>query len=335
MSKKDYSNFSKEELIKELEKLEKRKKYGLVWEDKPEEVVEICKEKLPVLAEDKDKEIKIDDKQPVNILIEGDNYHALSVLNYTHKGKIDTIYIDPPYNTGGGDNFIYNDKIVDEGDSYKHSKWLSFMEKRLKLAKNLLKESGMILISIDDKELAQLKLVMDEIFDEQNFISILIRKSGISPRLDAKYISKEHDYVIFYAKRVSQLNINKISTASSYGYNLSDEFRNTRGNYKLNKLDRGSIHYSKGLVFAITAPDGSEIWPGGKKLRSDWTWRWSKEKVQWGIKNKFITFKRTKKGWSVYFKQYQYVDNGGNRIERQMPFKSLILDFPNEWVIEI
>ena len=125
--------------------LKKRKKYGLVWEEKPEEVVEMCKEKLPVLKEVKSKEIKSKPARPVrngvsngvNLLIEGDNYHALSVLNYTHAKKVDVIYIDPPYNTGQKD-FKYNDQWVDIEDTYRHSKWLAFMEKRLILAKNLL-----------------------------------------------------------------------------------------------------------------------------------------------------------------------------------------------------
>ena len=137
MPKENYSEWTTQELIREIKKLKKRKKYGIVWEEKPEKVAELCKEKLPVLEEDKSKEIKTDGNKPINILIEGDNYHALSVLNYTHKGKIDVIYIDPPYNKGTGDKFIYNDKIVDKDDAYRHSKWLSFMNKRLRLAKNL------------------------------------------------------------------------------------------------------------------------------------------------------------------------------------------------------
>src|SRR5665648_57358 len=100
MAKKDYKNWDKDDLIKEIKQLRKRKKYGLVWEDKSEDVVERCKTELPVLEEVKEKEIITDSEKPMNLLIEGDNYHALSVLNYTHKGKIDVIYIDPPYNTG-------------------------------------------------------------------------------------------------------------------------------------------------------------------------------------------------------------------------------------------
>src|SRR3989344_3303095 len=142
--KRDYSNWSKEELLRELNKSEKRKKYGVVWEEKSENVAELCKVKLPVLEEVRQNEIRTDTKAPMNILIEGDNYHALSVLNYTHKGAIDIIYIDPPYNTGNGDSFLYNDKIVDKEDAYRHSKWLSFMSKRLNLVKRLLAKEGII-----------------------------------------------------------------------------------------------------------------------------------------------------------------------------------------------
>jgi len=138
MPKENYSEWTKQELIREIKKLKKRKKYGIVWEDKPEKVAELCKEKLPVLEEDKSKEIKTDENKQINILIEGDNYHALSVLNYTHKGKIDVIYIDPPFNTGAK-NWKYNNNYVDENDQWRHSKWLSMMEKRLKLAKKIVK----------------------------------------------------------------------------------------------------------------------------------------------------------------------------------------------------
>jgi adenine-specific DNA-methyltransferase len=206
------------------------------------------------------------------------------------------------------------------------------MEKRLKLAKDLLKEDGVIFISIDDNEVAQLKMLMDhpDLFGEDNFVTIFPRKSGVAPRIDAKHISVEHDYVVCYAKKFGFLDLNKVYTAENGNYRLEDEFVKIRGKYKLNKLDRGSIHYSESLVYPIKAPDETLIWPGGAKERKNWTWRWSEEKLKWGIKNQFIVFKKTKNGWSVYFKQYQYVDNEGNPIERQIPFKSFILDFPNE-----
>jgi adenine-specific DNA-methyltransferase len=187
-------------LKEEIKKLKSRKRYGLVWEEKPEQVVEQCKEQLPVLEEDKNKELKIDKNKPVNILIEGDNYHALSVLNYTHNGNVDLIYIDPPYNTGN-EGFKYNDKIVNSEDAYRHSKWINFMDKRLRLAKNILKKDGAILINIDDNEIAQMKLLCDEIFGEGNFRNNLIwayRTGGAPHKKDA--FSKKHDYILLYSR---------------------------------------------------------------------------------------------------------------------------------------
>ena len=120
-----------------------KKKYGLVWEDKPEQVEEELRTKLPILKEVKERAIINDtdtENHPNHILIEGDNLHALTALTFTHEGKIDLIYIDPPYNTGSKD-FIYNDHYVDKEDSFRHSKWLSFMNRRLTIAKRLLKSA--------------------------------------------------------------------------------------------------------------------------------------------------------------------------------------------------
>ena len=137
------------ELLAEIEKLKRqnktlksRKKYGLVWEDEkePEQIILDCQTKIPILKEVKNKKILTDKDKTQNILIEGDNYHSLSVLNYTHKKKIDVIYIDPPYNTGAKD-WKYNNNYVDINDLYRHSKWLSMMSKRLWLSKNLLKNN--------------------------------------------------------------------------------------------------------------------------------------------------------------------------------------------------
>src|SRR3989344_355957 len=136
---KDYSQFSKEELLKIVEKMESRKKYGLIWDEEKvkEQFEKDAENALPVLKEISSKEITDKDgSKPVNILIEGDNYHALSVLNFTHQGKIDVIYIDPPYNTGKED-WKYNNDYVDQSDAFRHSKWISFMYKRLVLAQGV------------------------------------------------------------------------------------------------------------------------------------------------------------------------------------------------------
>lgn len=204
MAKANYQTYSQKELIREIKKLKRRKKYGVVWEEKPEKVVVLCREKLPVLKEVKKKEINTDKNEPINILIEGDNYHALSVLNYTHRGRIDVIYIDPPYNTGKKNEWKYNDRYVDEEDTYRHSKWLSFMAKRLKLAKNLLKNTGVIFIAIDDNEMPQLKLLCDEIFGEKNFVATICWKSRDSISNDL-IISQNHNYHLVYAKKFKEI----------------------------------------------------------------------------------------------------------------------------------
>ena len=160
--------------------LRSHKKYGLVWEDKPENIEEVLRDSLPVLTEVKDYAIISDSNNaPNHILIEGDNLEALTALSYTHEGKVNVIYIDPPYNTGNKD-FIYNDSYVDAEDSYRHSKWLSFIEKRLKIAKKLLSDDGVIFISIDDNEVENLKKVCDEIFGEENFINIISLNAKVS-----------------------------------------------------------------------------------------------------------------------------------------------------------
>ncbi|MFH0807209.1 MAG: DNA methyltransferase, partial [Elusimicrobiota bacterium] len=196
--KNNYQNLSKEELIAKIQNLEKRKKYGLVWEDKPEEVVELCKEKLPVLKEVKSKEIITDKNKPVNLLIEGDNYHALSVLNYTHEKKIDVIYIDPPYNTGAKD-WKYNNNFVDINDAYRHSKWLSMMSKRLQMAKRLLKSDGVLICAIDDNEFYHLGSLLEEIFSgyEIHCITIVHNPRGIQ----GNNFSYTHEYAYFIFKK--------------------------------------------------------------------------------------------------------------------------------------
>lgn len=176
------------------------KKYGLVWENHEEAVEEHLREYLPVLKEDTNKALTDGGEDaPNHILIEGDNLDALTALTYTHEGKVDVIYIDPPYNTGNKD-FVYNDSFVDSEDGYRHSKWLSFMEKRLKIAKKLLSDKGVIFISIDDNEQANLKLLCDEVFGERNFVGAVVwfkkRKGSF---LSNKLVSMT-EYLLPYVK---------------------------------------------------------------------------------------------------------------------------------------
>lgn len=187
-----------------LQLLNEQKRYGLVWEDHIEDAEELLREKLPVFIEDKDKRLdKSGQDAPNHVLIEGDNLHALTALSYTHEGMVDVIYIDPPYNTGNKD-FVYNDSYVDTEDGYRHSKWLSFMEKRLRIAKRLLSDHGVIFISIDDNEQANLKLLCDEVFGNRNSLGEIIWETATDN--NPTQISIDHEYVLCFAKAKENLN---------------------------------------------------------------------------------------------------------------------------------
>ena len=202
------------ELQKEIAALKKRKKFGLVWEDKPEDVVERCKSELPVLQEVKQLSIDGDDNLQTNLLIEGDNYHALSVLNYTHAGKIDVVYIDPPYNTGARD-WKYNNDYVDKADGYRHSKWLSMMASRLELAKNLLSENGFICVAIDHNELFTLGCLLDDIFGEKNRLGVVAIRHHPRGRTQSHFFSTVHEYALFYGK-------DSTKTPSDFRFEVND-----------------------------------------------------------------------------------------------------------------
>lgn len=195
---KNIEGLTNEEKSKLTELLNTEKKYGLVWEEKQEDIEKRLETELPVLQEVKERAITSSSPDaPNHILIEGDNLEALTALSYTHSGKIDMIYIDPPYNTGNKD-FVYNDKFVDREDGYRHSKWLSFMNKRLRIAKGLLSDKGVIFISIDDNEQAQLKLLCDEIFGENNHIATLPTIMNLKGNQDEFGFAGTHEYTLVY-----------------------------------------------------------------------------------------------------------------------------------------
>ncbi|MBC5634227.1 site-specific DNA-methyltransferase [Parabacteroides hominis] len=332
MNKKELYNkilqldgLTNEEKSELLGLLRKQKKYGLVWEDKPENVEERLREELPVLVEDTSKAIiSTEADVPNHILIEGDNLEALTALAYTHEGKIDVIYIDPPYNTGNKD-FIYNDSFVDKEDSYRHSKWLSFMSKRLRIAKQLLSDKGVIFISIDDNEQAQLKLLCDEIFGNNNFITNIIWQSTAGSNTGNEIVTIT-EYVLVYTANRSKAHFDG-QPPSDDTFKLSDEYVKERGRYTLDKLDRRRVggHYSEALNFPIEMPDGTLRYPGGGKQQNEgWNYLWSKTKVQWGVDNGFIVFKKSKNEWAVYCKRYQKVDNSNKPVDRTTPYRNLI-----------
>jgi len=198
-----------------LSLLRTQKKYGLVWEDKVEEVEERLRDELPVLREVKTKAIPSDDPNaPNHILIEGDNLEALTALSYTHEGKIDVIYIDPPYNTGNKD-FVYNDAYVDSEDAYRHSKWLSFMNKRLKIAKRLLSDKGVIFVSIDENELSQLRMLGDEMFSQVNFVGQWNWYKAATPPALSKKIKRNIEYVLCWQKGGNNERFRGVKKSSS------------------------------------------------------------------------------------------------------------------------
>ena len=313
--------------------LRESKTYGLVWEDKPEDVEERLREELPVLVERNDKKVRslISDNPdaPNHIIIEGDNLEALSTLAYTHAGKIDVIYIDPPYNTGNKD-FIYNDSYVDSEDGYRHSKWLSFMSKRLRIAKKLLSDRGVIFISIDDNEQANLKLLCDEIFNGFTFISSIIWRKQGGGKSDSKYIANNTEYILCYGNKETERFSTQAPDAEIF--NKTDE--NGR-KYRLMSLDFGSLSYHKSLDYPITLPNGIICYPGGSKEKweerqkgnystKDWTWRCSPKEYQRRLEAGIIEFtynKRTGR-WKVQERLYLDTRDGGL-------FENIILDFTN------
>lgn len=275
------TNDEKSELIKLLRS---QKKYGLVWEDKPEDAEQRMVNEQPVLVEVPERAILSDDAEaPNHILIEGDNLEALTALSYTHAGKIDVIYIDPPYNTGNKD-FSYNDTFIDRENCYRHSMWLSFMDKRLEISKNLLSSRGTIFISIDDNELSQLKLLCDEIFGERNFIACPVRRRRKSQANLSKNISTIHEYVLIYRKNIEH-ELNKVEA------NLDlDSFKNPdndpRGPYTtMPCTNRGGTKYS------VVTPTGNVI---------EDEWRFKKQTYDQLFEDNRIVFPRGGKGKPRY-----------------------------------
>lgn len=246
--------------INQIEKELTSKKYGLVWEEHEEEVDVKMQTHIPVFTEVKEREIVGDsDSEEYNFLLEGDNLHSLKLLEKTHRGKIDVMYIDPPYNTGHKD-FIYDDAFVDRQDGYAHSKWISFMDKRLRIAHMLLKASGTIFISIDDNEYANLKLLCDEIFGEENMISDIIWNSRKSVSNDA-VVSLNHNYTLVYTKNINDFNkVKNMFKMADSGEGFSNPDNDSRGPWKADPFDSPGIRPN--LTYGIVNPNtGVEFWP--------------------------------------------------------------------------
>lgn len=348
------------ELLKQMlsgDVLEGDEAYEFTWVGKKAAIVEANKPIRKTLRPCPNESVDWDTTK--NLYIEGDNLEVLKLLQESYLGKVKMIYIDPPYNTGHDfvypDSFIMDNEDYNEGTGYfdedgnvnfkrensttagkYHSDWCSMMYSRLMLARNMLSDDGVIFISIDDNELENLMKMTNEVFGEANFACNLVwqKKTGAS---DAKGIATITENIIVYAKDKSFYAQTFTKNTESYDlkrYRYSDEFVEDRGPYYLDNLDRGGLSYSDSLNYGIECPDGTITFPNGRTeyVNDGWIWKWSKQKIEWARKNKFIEFRKTDKktsGWAVCYKNYLKVDNENKPIERAAPHKNLISDVLN------
>ena len=326
---------------------EREERYQMTWPDKRKAKLLANTSISATLRPCKEESVDFDNTQ--NLYIEGDNLDVLKLLQETYLGKVKMIYIDPPYNTGS--DFVYEDDFAQSAEEYVansgqyddqgnrlvenketngrfHTDWLNMIYPRLMVARDLLADDGVIFISIDDNEQENLKKICDEVFGSENFICNFVRKNKAGSGHDSSHIAIEFDYVLCYVKSISVCKINqeKIDVEIDDKYRYEDQYAERRGKYYLRDLDyRGS--YSEGLDYPIETPDGTVIYSGGQSGRPN-TWRWSKQKFEWGKKNGFIVFQKREGKWKVYIKQYQFVDNNDETYIRTIPYRALI-DFSN------
>lgn len=270
------SNKDDEKVLKAINEIEaelNNKKYGLVWEEHEEEVDRMLKDNIPVFSEVYDKEIKEAEDDGFNFLLEGDNLHSLKLLEKTHKGKVDVIYIDPPYNTGNKD-FVYDDTFVDKEDSFRHSKWLSFMKNRLEISKRVLSRNGFIIVSIDDNEYAPLKILLDEVFGENKFINSFIWKRNSSGKTEKDKYTVNTEYLLLYSNSTNY-TLNSIykplseSTIKMYKKDDNDG----RGPYRLYPLQKPAAPGPETTYDYVD--NNGKVWPCPAK-----GWRMKYEKLK-------------------------------------------------------
>lgn len=334
---------------------EREERYQMTWPDKRKAKLLANTSISATLRPCKEESLDFDNTQ--NLYIEGDNLDVLKLLQETYLGKVKMIYIDPPYNTGS--DFVYEDDFAQSAEEYVansgqyddqgnrlvenketngrfHTDWLNMIYPRLMVARDLLSDDGVIFISIDDNEQANLKKICDEVFGESNFATSLIwqKKTGAS---DAKGIASITEYILVYCNNYKNYEAIFAKNNSSYDlnrYRFTDEYLKTRGPYYTDNLDRGGLSYSDSLNYGIECPDGTITYPNGRLeyVNDGWIWKWSKQKILWARENGFIEFRKTdkkKSGWAVCYKNYLKVDNEGKPIDRAAPYKNLINDVLN------
>ena len=305
-------------------------RYGLTWAGKRDAFRNVQIPSVAALRPQPEESVNWGNTE--NLIIEGDNLEVLKLLQKPYHGKVKMIYIDPPYNTGN--EFIYPDNYREGLDEYLrytgqlsnegmatstnkdtsgryHSNWLNMMYPRLFLARNLLKDDGVIFVSIDDHEVHNLRMLMDEVFGEENFIDCVIWKKRYGGGAKEKYLVSVHEYVLMYSR--SKIDIEEITVSTSQEsieryYKDQDENFSIRGAYRTHPLEATkSMGERKNLVFGIIAPDGTEVMPKRQ-------WLWSKERVQDALTKGELAFLKDKNGqWSVHTKQYLKDETGETR----------------------
>jgi adenine-specific DNA-methyltransferase len=250
-----------------------------------------------------------------NFIIKGNNLLALYSLLPRYKGKVKLVYIDPPYNTGN-DGFRYN-------DNFNHSTWLTFMKNRLEIARELLRDDGVIFVQCDDNEQAYLKVLMDEVFGRENFVGNFIWKNKLGGGNDSSVMVSEHEYTVVFSKSIKNISPFTSENKDNGKYLYEDKFIKERGKYALEALYRSSIQYSESLFYPIEAPDGALIYPNESDKNSNkHIWRWSKDTFEKKKSEGRVEFRETKNGWRVFSKQYFLQDDDGN--ERRLKIRSII-----------
>ncbi len=306
-----YEHLSREELIRLLEARERRARFGLVWEAN-EELRERALNS-DFVALDLDLELSVPRKSGggkmfSNLIIEGDNFDALRYLRMGFAGQVKCIYIDPPYNTGNRD-FVYNDRFVDKEDSWRHSKWCEFMFQRLMLARDLLTQDGVVFVSIDDIEMASLRLLMGKVFGDGNFVATFVWKKVDSPNDNKVAITPDHEFIVCFALSAATAKFAQMSAPHILeAYGSTDESGRQCRDRLIKKNGKNSLRKDRPtMFFPIIAPDGIEVFPiheNGEEAR----WAMGKDSVaKHKAEGTLIWKKRTKQGkqvWEPYAREF-------------------------------
>lgn len=312
-------------------------RYQFTWPDKRNAIRLANAPTTDTLRPCREESVDFDNTQ--NLYIEGDNLQVLKLLRENYLGKVKMIYIDPPYNTGN--DFVYNDNFDQDKQEYVHNSgqydeegyqmvtntesngrfhtdWLNMIYPRLKVAKDLLSEDGLLFISLNDIEVANARKVCEEVLGANNFVADLIwanKEGGGSS--DSRLFRIKNEHILCFTRNIESVEIKGVPISNADRYKGKDDFFEERGPYYLQKLGMGSIQYSASLDYPIEAPDGTTVMPADNNKGEKACWRWSKDKFLNNLSRGFVEMKKDSSGiWTIYTKQYMMCDNDGNIIER-------------------